>query len=76
MERVRIPLGLTMTCSTDSHTLLQNQVNISMSVISLVFFLLKAVKYCSMNMSRIGSTLLIRQFISKNKTKQILTTKE
>jgi hypothetical protein len=34
VERLRIPLGLTLTCSTDNHTLSRNQVNVSVFAMS------------------------------------------
>ena len=34
VEMLRVPLGLTLTCSNDSHTLSRNQVNVSVSAMS------------------------------------------
>lgn len=45
VERLTIPLCLTLTNSTNSHTLSRNQVNVFMSVMSLVFYSL-VVRIC------------------------------
>ena len=34
VERLRVQFGLTLTCSSDSHTLSRNQVYVSVSIMS------------------------------------------
>jgi hypothetical protein len=45
VERLRNQFGLTLTCSSDSHTLSRNQVNIFVSAMSHVFYFLGA-RFC------------------------------
>ena len=45
VERLRVQFGLTLTCSSDSHTLSRNQVYVSVSAMSHVFYSMGA-KFC------------------------------
>ena len=45
VERLRNTMGLTLTCSRDSHTLSRNHVNVSVSTMSHVFYSLGA-RFC------------------------------
>lgn len=52
VERLMNIFGLTLTCSNNSHTISQNQVNIFLSAMSHIFYFLGA-RFCCVSLFRI-----------------------